>query len=285
MPTFRDINRFNPTQTVDPNWKIQVSATEAVTLQQIANLAPKKVNENLTIKVSGNTQSYNGDQAKTINITGSALKLDDYSLSPDASAKSLSTSTTVTDAFEKLMQMLGGGYEDGTNKLQVIAKKSTYLYHILRLMDTVSSKNLDLISDPVNKVFGLLFDNTGADPTTAINSAFSFQAKPWAVVSKGDTLYPNQVHTAGSTVAVALTKANWDKVNIGSAAIIVNKGTSKTLSSIINTLVATVKSSYTVYIPNSDQFDLLDTSTNDHMILVQKLGTYFFITVSPMVKA
>lgn len=255
MPTFRDINRFNPIQTVDPSSKIQVSATEFVTLQQIANLAK-----------------------------GSTVKLDNYSLSSDASAKSLSNSTTVTDAFEKLMQMLGGGYEDGTSKLQVIAKKSTYLYHILRLMDTVSNKNLDLISDPVNKVFGLLFDNTGTDPTTAINSAFSFQAKSWSEVSTGTTLYPNQVHTAGSTVAVALTKANWDKVNIGSAAIIVNKGTSKTILSIVNTLVATVKSSYTVYIPTSDQFDLLDTSVNGHMILVQKLGTYFFITVSPMVK-
>ena len=285
MPTFREINRFNPVQTVDPNWKVQVSATEVVTLQQIANLAPKAVNKHLTINVSGSSQSYNGDEAKSVTIKGSTVKLDDYSLSSNASAKSLSTTTTVTDAFEKLMQMLGGGYENGNSKLQVIAKKSTYLYHILRLMETVGNKNLDLISDPVNKVFGLLFDNTGTDPTSAITSSFSFQAKPWATISSGTTLYPNQVHTAGSTVAVTITKANWDKVNIGSAAVIVAKGTSKTISSIITTLVSAVKSNYTVYIPTSDQFDLLDTSTNAHMILIQKLGTYFFITVSPMVKA
>lgn len=260
MPTFRDINQFNAVADaeVNPDWTLQVSATQRVTLKQIAALAVSK---------------------------GDTIKLDGYSLSSDANKKSLTSTTTITDAFERLMQMLGGGYNDDYSKLQVISKKSTYLYHILRLMETVSNKNLDLISDPVNQVFGLLFNNTGVDPTTALTSAFKFKAIPWSSISSGTGLGPNQIHSAGSTVAVALTKASWDAVNIGSSVVVVASGTSKTLSAIVTTLVANVKSTYQVYTPTSDQYDLLDTSTNAHIILVQKLGTYIFVTVSPMVKA
>lgn len=260
MPTFRDINQFNAVadSEVNPDWTLQVSATQRVTLKQIAALAESE---------------------------GNTIKLDGYSLISDANKKSLTPTTTVTDAFEKLMQMLGGGYDNSYSKLQVISKKSTYLYHILRLMETENNKNLDIISDPVNKVFGLLFDNIGVDPITALTSAFTFKAIPWSSTSYGMDLGPNQIHSAGDTVAVALTKASWDAVNIGSSVVVVASGTPKTLSSIVTTLVANVKDDYRVYTPTSDQYDLLDTSTNTHIILVQKLDNYIFVTVSPMVRA
>ena len=260
MPTFRDINQFNsvPQEEVNPDWALQVSSTQKVTLRQIANLVstPK----------------------------GNSILLDGFNLTSDDTKKSLTEATTVTDAFEKVMQILGGGYNDQYSKLQVISTKSTYLYNILRLMETVSNKNLDFITDPTNKVVGFLFDNTGASATTALASAFKFQVKPWSTLSSGTSLAPNQVHTSGMSNAVTLTKSDWDAVNIGSAAVIVPKGSSKTLSTIVNTLVSTVKSYYTVYGPNSDQYDLLDSTSNVHMILVQKLGTYLFVTVSPMTK-
>lgn len=261
MPTFRDINKFNSVSQseVNPDWAVQVSSTQKVTLRQIANLVSTP--------------------------QGNSILLDGFNLTSDAAKKSLTAATTVTDAFEKLMQMLGGGYNDQYSKLQVIGtKSSSYLYHILRLMETVSNKNLDFVTDPSNKVVGFLFDNTGTSATTALNTAFKFQAKAWSALSSGTSLAPNQVHTSGMTNAVTLTKSAWDAVNIGSAALMVGTGSAKTLSAIVNTLVSTVKSSYTVYGPNSDQYDLLDSTANVHMILVQKLGTYLFITVSPMTR-
>lgn len=283
MPTFRDINQFNRVsqEEVNPDWSLQISATQRVTLRQIADLA---VNEALTVNIGNEQINYDGSQGKTLNIKGNIIRLEGMTTNnPDYQKKKISSDNTVTGGFERLMQILGAGYNDDYAKLQVIGtKSSSYLYTILRLMETISNKNLDFIADPGNKVVGFLFDNTQDSAVSALTSAFKFQAKPWSTVTSGTALAPNQVHTSGMSNAVNLTKSAWDAVNIGSAAVIVPKGSSKTLSTIVTTLVSNVKSAYTVYGPNSDQYDLLDATANAHMVLVQKLGTYMFVTVSPM---
>lgn len=72
MPTFRDINQFNAVADteVNPDWTLQVSATQRVTLKQIVDLYTPK---NLIIKVGETLKSYNTKNEVSVDINPSSI--------------------------------------------------------------------------------------------------------------------------------------------------------------------------------------------------------------------
>lgn len=73
MPTFRDINQFNAVADteVNPDWTLQVSATQRVTLRQIAQLVDKP--KRLTVKVGETTKSYDTTREVEVDINPSNI--------------------------------------------------------------------------------------------------------------------------------------------------------------------------------------------------------------------
>ena len=75
MPLFVDINSLDlvPQNDIDTSSSIQISGTQRVTLQQIANIAINKLNKKLTLKAGDTTKEYNGETPVEWEVTPSNI--------------------------------------------------------------------------------------------------------------------------------------------------------------------------------------------------------------------
>lgn len=251
MPSFRDIDDFIPLtdEEVNNDLKIQVSATNSVTLGQIAKLA--KANAKDILLEGYNVQS------------GSSV------------GQGILPTDTINQAFIRLMQILGAGWINQDSLLQVCGKKFSG-----RTLSMISTKDEDdqdanIAFDPGKQLVGIGWGMYDGDPSPILeNRGFTFKAKPWALVESGN-VKPNEIHSDPGTMTFS---EEWNYYNEASA-ISIGQMPPSTLPNVMADIAEAfgqVSSIKYVYIPK----DLPDaTITDTLMVICQKLGPVGILTV------
>lgn len=255
MPSFRDIDDFIPLidEEVNKDLKIQVSATNSVTLGQIAKLA--KAN------------------AKDILLEGYNVPAGAYL------GQGILPTDTINQAFVKLMQILGAGWINQDSLLQVCGKKSSG-----RTISMISTRDDDdqdanIAFDPGKYLVGIGWGMHDGDPSPILeNNGFTFKAKPWALTksdNESDKIKPNEIH---SDPRIMTFSEEWNYYNEASA-ISIGQMPNAPLPNVMADIaeafgqVSSIKYVYTPkYLPDA-------TTTDTLMVICQKLGPVGILTV------
>lgn len=275
MPTFKDINTF-VRKTPDGTEKIQVSATQYVTLQQIANLASVSDADIMGKKLAGFTRapwakSYPETDDLTANSTLlAALKAIISSLNPIVSGFTFRIASHSDKDTGAIFEMYSGN-SDIVGNIIWNATKNVWGFSRLRIED----------QDQADAVI------------EGVGSTFSFSGRPW-------TAGTSQLTLDGSTISARVIGNMSQSISTNSspldslgdaqdASAVVLLPSGVPAQSIYDWLTLN-KSEFdnpTHFVPSVDTIEDIISSYEDTkgytsyiMILLQKLGPFYTATVS-----
>lgn len=281
MPTFKDINSFVQ-KTPDGTEKIQVSATQYVTLQQIANLASVSDADIMGKKLVGFTR---------------APWATSYPETDD-----IATNSPLLEAIKAIISSLNPIIRGFTFRIASHSDLETGA--IFQMYSSSNDVVGNIIWNATNNVWGfslsLIEDQDLADAAIeGVASTFSFSGRPWRI----SRVY---VNLGGSTVSVTfihnLPSGVFPEASISPLKLLkyayAQEASAVLLVPIISvsaqviydwlTLNMTVETDHPYYyVPSVDTIENVissygDTSVNSGyiMILLQKLGDFYIATVS-----
>lgn len=181
MPTFKDIDSFVQ-KTPDGTEKIQVSATQCVTLQQIANLAKIGDSDIMAKKLSG------------------LSRVPDYF----SNLNNIKASSTLIQVINALISSINPVVEGFSFRILSHSDKNTGF--VLQMISPDNDLSGTLICNVTKKVWGfgnlLLEDPDTVDEVietvSSGGSLFSFSSRPWVSSTEaysGTVLKPNCIHS------------------------------------------------------------------------------------------
>lgn len=181
MPTFKDIDSFVQ-KTPDGTEKIQVSATQCVTLQQIANLAKIGDSDIMAKKLSG------------------LSRVPDYFNNLNE-IKASSALIQVINALISSINPIVDGFS-----FRILSHSDKNTGFILQMISPDNDLSGTLICNVTKKIWGfgnlLLEDSNTVDEAIEIvsigGSLFSFSSRPWVSSTEaysGTVLKPNCIHS------------------------------------------------------------------------------------------
>lgn len=281
MPTFKDIDSFVQ-KTPDGTEKIQVSATQCVTLQQIANLAKIGDSDIMAKKLSG------------------LSRVPDYVNNLDE-IKASSTLIQVINALISSINPIVDGFS-----FRILSHSNKNTGFILQMISPDNDLSGTLICNVTKKIWGfgnlLLEDSNTVDEAietvSSGGSLFSFSSRPWVSSNEaysGTVLKPNCIHSVSgdylqsSSYAISIND-EWASLN--EAVCIIRTQISFTATSfreqVVDKLSAAFRSGGAVVLGppiNSDWELTLPEASDDQSegdvyvdILVNKIGNTVYVS-------
>lgn len=281
MPTFKDIDSFVQ-KTPDGTEKIQVSATQCVTLQQIANLAKIGDSDIMAKKLSG------------------LSRVPDY-FSNLNEIKASSTLIQVINALISSINPVVDGFS-----FHILSHSDKNTGFVLQMISPDNDLSGTLICNVTKKVWGfgnlLLEDSDTVDEAietvSSGGSLFSFSSRPWVSsieAYSGTVLKPNCIHSVSGNFLQSSSYAisiNDEWASLNEAVCIIRTQVSFTATSfreqVVDKLSAAFRSGGAVVLGppiNSDWELTLPEASDDQSegdvyvdILVNKIGNTVYVS-------
>ena len=282
MPTFKDIDSFVQ-KTPDGTEKIQVSATQCVTLQQIANLAKIGDSDIMAKKLSG------------------LSRVPDYF----NNLNEIKASSTLIQVINALISSINPVVDGFSFRILSHSDKNTGF--VLQMVSPDNDISGTLICNVTKKIWGfgnlLLEDHNAVDEaietvSRSSGSLFSFSSRPWVSSTEaysGTVLKPNCIHSVSGNFLQSSSYAisiNDEWASLNEAVCIIRTQISFTATSfreqVVDKLSAAFKSSGAVVLGppiNSDwELTLPEASTDQSEgdvyvdILVNKIGNTVYVS-------
>lgn len=284
MPTFKDINSFVQ-KTPDGTEKIQVSATQYVTLQQIANLANISDANIMGKKLAGFTR------APWANY---------YPVTDDITANS--TLLAALKAIISSLNPIVGGFT-----FRILSHSDLATGAILQMHSVDNDLVGNIIWNQTKNSWG--FSNTliedqrqANEAIEGVGSTFSFSGKPWTVIDRRNNpeepvlIHPNSIVQYSNTndpwaetTPEATLHESWKSIGSASAVVVMHVSISpgddllRIQDYIENSLVNnSVTNEDCAFYPNFGMYDFSNGYTGQIYILYQRMGPYMFVTLSPV---